>query len=302
MRGRVSILFVLVAAILWGTTGTAQALAPAGVHPISFGAMRLAIGGLTLFVFIWIQGNISFHNWPKKLLFLAVICMTLYQPFFFTAVSMTGIAVGTVIGIGSAPITAGLLEWIVQKKRPTKQWGIATSVAIIGCLLLFIQKDAVSLNMTGVVCAFAAGTSFAGYTLVSKQLIKSHSPNAVVAVVFTLSGMCLLPSLFLFDLTWFLEVNGFVSSLYIGVIATAFAYLLFAKGLMNVSGSTAVTLTLAEPMTAALLGVFLIGETLNWISWIGVFCIFIAIIIISMKPKKLKNDGDVPVTIRKVGG
>ncbi|HFQ93738.1 MAG TPA: hypothetical protein ENK32_06995, partial [Anaerolineae bacterium] len=41
--------FVLAAAVLWGTTGTAQAFAPAGAHPLSVGAMRLLVGGVALF-------------------------------------------------------------------------------------------------------------------------------------------------------------------------------------------------------------------------------------------------------------
>lgn len=40
--------FILAAAMLWGTTGTAQALAPAGVNPLALGALRVAIGGIAL--------------------------------------------------------------------------------------------------------------------------------------------------------------------------------------------------------------------------------------------------------------
>lgn len=41
--------WVLAAAVLWGTTGTAQALAPTGASPLAVAAMRLAIGGAALF-------------------------------------------------------------------------------------------------------------------------------------------------------------------------------------------------------------------------------------------------------------
>ena len=40
--------FVLGAALLWGTAGTAQAFAPAGYDPKVIGALRLLIGGFAL--------------------------------------------------------------------------------------------------------------------------------------------------------------------------------------------------------------------------------------------------------------
>ncbi|MGX2961147.1 EamA family transporter [Peribacillus sp. JNUCC 23] len=54
-------------------------------------------------------------------------------------------------------------------------------------------------------------------------------------------------------------------SLHLGIITTGIAYFLFAKGLISIPSSTAVTLSLAEPLTAALLGV-LVNEQLSFTS------------------------------------
>ena len=45
MKGKLPPFLILLAAILWGTTGTTQALAPDTAHPIAIGATRLAVGG-----------------------------------------------------------------------------------------------------------------------------------------------------------------------------------------------------------------------------------------------------------------
>jgi DME family drug/metabolite transporter len=50
---------VLTAAVLWGTTGTAQAFAPIGVQPVVVGAVRLAIGGLALLLFAVRHGRLT---------------------------------------------------------------------------------------------------------------------------------------------------------------------------------------------------------------------------------------------------
>ncbi|MGX2961160.1 hypothetical protein JNUCC23_18035 [Peribacillus sp. JNUCC 23] len=57
-----------------------------------------------------------------KAIILASLNMAFYQPLFFSAVTITGVAIGTVIAIGSAPIFSGVLEWMVLKKSPSKGW------------------------------------------------------------------------------------------------------------------------------------------------------------------------------------
>lgn len=280
-----SILLVLLAAVLWGTTGTAQSFAPEGTHPVAFGAFRLCIGGAALLLFSMLQKNFSLSGWPLQSLIAAALCMAFYQPFFFSAVLMTGVAVGTVTAIGSAPVIAGLLEWILYKRIPARKWWIATITAITGCVLLFANPEAITVDPIGMLLALGAGTAFATYTIVSKELLHTHPPDTVTAVVFTLAAIILAPALLFFDLSWIATPAGIGTGLYIGIIATAFAYLLFARGLTGIKSSTAVTLSLAEPMTAALLGVMLVGETLSLLSWTGVLLLMMSIVILSFKRK-----------------
>ncbi|KIL49235.1 EamA family transporter [Jeotgalibacillus soli] len=291
LRSKYPLFPILFAAILWGTTGTAHAFAPPSAHPISFGAMRLAFGGTTLLLFVLLQGKLVRGNWSIKHVVLAALSMALYQPFFFSAVSVTGIAVGTVVAIGSAPIVAGIMEWMINRRKPSLNWWVATLIAIVGCFMLFANQNSVVVDPLGILLALGAGLSFASYTIISKELLHTQSPDTVVAVVFTVSALFLAPLLFIFDLSWLFEFEGLAMSLYLGVFATAVAYLLFAKGLVKIPASTAVTLSLAEPLTAALLGVFLVGESLSLLAWGGVGLLFLAIIVLSVTPKnKLTKD------------
>ncbi len=277
MQEKLSPFLILFAAMLWGTTGTAQAFAPESAHPIAIGAMRLAVGGMSLLVVALLLGQLRLKQWPVRPTILAALCMAFYQPLFFSAVHMTGVAVGTVIAIGSAPVLSGVLEWIVWRKRPIRVWWYATLLSILGCLMLFINKESISVNPYGILMALGAGLMFAGYTTVSEKLVRGNSSLAVVAVVFTLSAIFLTPLLFIFDTSWVLELSGAVVSLHLGLIATGAAYLLFAGGLRYVPSSTAVTLSLAEPLTASLLGVFLVGELLDMTSWAGIALLIIGI-------------------------
>ena len=286
LKGNLPPFLILIAAILWGTTGTAQALAPETAHPIAIGATRLAVGGLFLLFFVLITGKLHISNWPIKTTLLASLSMALYQPFFFSAVTITGVAIGTVVAIGSAPILSGLIEWIYYKRRPSTVWWYSTFLAIVGCLMLFMNKESVYVDPFGIVMALGAGLAFASYTIVSRDLVGRFSSVSVVAVVFTLSAIYLVPFLFIFDMSWITNIRGISVSLHLGIVATGIAYLLFAKGLTQVASSTAVTLALAEPLTAALLGVFIVGETLNTTSWIGIFLLMLGIGILIWGSKK----------------
>lgn len=276
---------VLLAAILWGTTGTTQALAPENAHPIAIGAMRLAVGGLFLTLIIVLIGKFNFKNWPIKTTIWAALSMALYQPLFFSAVSITGVAIGTVIAIGSAPILSGLIEWLYLKVRPPKVWWYSTFLSILGCLMLFGLRDTGNVDPIGILMALGAGLSFAIYTLISRKMVGNHSSLSVVAVVFTLSAILLSPLLFMFDMSWVASVRGVSVSLQLGIMATGVAYLLFAKGLTQISSSTAVTLALAEPLTAALLGVLIVGEELSSTSWGGIFLLLLGISLLIWSPK-----------------
>ncbi len=64
------------------------------------------------------------------------------------------------------------------------------------------------------------------------------------------------------------------------------SYLLFLSGLQKISSSSAVTLSLAEPLTAAILGVFLIGEHLSIVSWLGVAMLLGGIVVLTLGGRK----------------
>jgi drug/metabolite transporter, DME family len=290
LEGKRAPFLILLAAMLWGTTGTTQAFAPEGAHPIAIGAARLAVGGIFLASIVLITGKISLKKWPVKETIAASLCMAMYQPLFFSAVLSAGVAIGTVVAIGSAPILAGLLEGVYFKRQLPAVWWFSTILSVAGCLMLFVHQDNVHADPVGIMMALGAGLSFACYTLVSRRLVENHSSLSVVAVIFTLSALCLSPLMLMYDMSWIASFRGMGVSLQLGIMATGIAYLLFAKGLLHLPSSTAVTLALAEPLTAALLGVFLLGEYLSVTSWMGVLLLMLGIGILIWPHKRMGSE------------
>jgi len=264
-------LFILGAAILFGTAGTAGAFAPEGMGPAFIGALRLAIGGPTLLAIAAVthrQQSLT-GGLPLGMTLLAVAGVCLFQVCFFAAVIRTGVAVGTLVAIGSAPVAAGLLEAIIYKEPVTPRWVAAACLAIGGCGLLVTAGNEITLDSGGMLLAAGSGLGYALYQVASKRLVKERSPVKVMAVVLCAGAILLAPCLATPDVFLLVSLRGLATALFLGVVATAVAYALFARGLITVPVSRAAVLGLMEPLTASLLGVFFLGEYLTAPAWIG---------------------------------
>ena len=283
---RVAYVLVLLGAVLWGTTGTAQTFMPQTIHPLVVGASRLAVGGFTLLIILLVMRKIQLRNWPWKATIYAAISMAVFQYLFFSSVRLTGVAIGTVVTIGSAPVFSGLIEWIIVKRRPTRVWLSATVLAIIGCALLFLNKEGIVVNPIGVAMSLGAGSLFAVYALVNKEVLDHVPAVPAVAVIFSMSAVMLFPFLFLFETEGLLTGRGIGVVAYLGIATTSIAYILFSTGLKHIPSSSAVTLSLAEPLTAALLSVIVVGEQLAGTSWAGIAMLLGGILVLTLGGRK----------------
>jgi DME family drug/metabolite transporter len=193
-----------------------------------------------------------------------------YQLLFFAGVGRAGVAIGTVVAIGSAPAFAGALGWAAARERPGRRWAAATAVAVLGAALLIAASAGGGGGALGIAYCLGAGASYAAYAVASKRLmVAGHPSAAVMAVAFAGGAVLLLPVLVGRDVGWLADGRGVVIALHLGVATTVVAYLLFGIGLGRLPVAVAATLSLAEPLTASLLGVLLLGERLRAPQWAG---------------------------------
>jgi drug/metabolite transporter, DME family len=96
---------------------------------------------------------------------------------------------------------------------------------------------------------------------------EGYSGSAVLASSFTLGAVVLLP--FVFMSFWWLTPGGIALTLWLGLITTTVAYLLFGVGLRHLQPGHIATLTLLEPAVATVLGVVVLAEPISAAGWIG---------------------------------
>ena len=272
---------VLIAAVLFGTTGTAQALGPEA-SPIAVGAARIAVGGLLLALFARGAGG---RGWNAGAVWALAGGIVGYQLCFFAAVADTGVAIGTVVALGSAPTLAGLLGYVVTGARLTRRWAASTALATAGVLLLVGGGAEATVSGPGVLLALGAGASYAVYTVASKRLLEDgHPPESVMARGFGLAALALLPVLALGETGWLAAPDGLALAIYLGAIPTALAYVLFARGLRELTAGETATLTLAEPVTAALLAALVLGERPGAVAVAGAALVLAGLAVLALRP------------------
>jgi DME family drug/metabolite transporter len=76
-----------------------------------------------------------------------------------------------------------------------------------------------------------------------------------------------------------------MGALYGGVVTVALAYAAFIYGIARIGAATAVTVGLMEPLTASILGVVLLGETISAVGLIGSVLILAGLVVVSRPPK-----------------
>ncbi|WP_433521048.1 EamA family transporter [Nocardia pseudovaccinii] len=263
---------ILTAAVLWGTTGTTSSLAPAGAPAAAIGSAGLVLGGLLLFLSTGTRLRCTRGEW--WLVVVGALAVAGYPVTFYPAVARTGVAVATVIALGSAPVFAGLLAWVAGQGKPTRRWAGATAAAVAGCAVLVLGPEMTGgtapVDLFGIVLAAFGGLTYAVYSLIGGRLIAhGHSSNAVMGTMFGISGLLVLPVVLCTNTSWLRTGRGIAVALHLAVFTTFVAYRLFGYGLRHTTAQVATTLTLAEPAVAAVLGVVVVGERLPIASWCG---------------------------------
>ena len=261
----------VLAGMLLGTAGTAGALGPAGVTPIGLGVLRLGVGAVLLLVFLPVIGG-AWSSIPRLIrrptLWLMGAGAGAFQPLFFAAVERVGVGLSTLLAIGSAPVFAGLLGWLVRRDRPTLAWATATAVAI-GGLILRSWNDLDGGDALGLGMAAAAGVGVACYVVAAKvELDRGGNIVELPGVAYLLGTLMLTPLWVQEPLAWVATPSGLLLALYLGGVTMALANVLQVWGLRGLPPGPAATLMLAEPLTATVLGVALLGER---IGAVGVF-------------------------------
>lgn len=288
------VLAITVTAVLWGTTGTAATFAP-DVGPLAIGAAALGIGGL-------LQAAIALGplraarpalREHRGALLQGGAAVAVYPLAFYGSMHLAGVAIGSVVSLASAPLAAGVLRRLVDRRPLGRSWMVAAGVGILGSVLLCAARlgdatAAAAPTAAGIALGLLAGTTYALYSRVAHELMASGiGRRAAMGAVFGLGGLALMPVLLITGAPILADGRSLAVAAYMAVVPMFLGYVLFGIGLASVDAGTATTITLLEPAVATLLAVVVVGEHLGPVGWLGMVLLIgvVALLAVSSAPR-----------------
>lgn len=219
------------------------------------------------------------------------ICMAVYQSCYFGAVSFAGITVAAFISICSSPLFIAILASQYLKEKLYFKTYLALGLGMTGTALFVVNPQMnASQNPSfflGSVLALAAGFSYAIHVIIARASVRNYEPIQVVTFDFMVAALLLSPTLFFEpNLIHSLKI-GWPFLLYLGLIPTGFAYILYFVGLRHTSATVAGIAVLLEPLTATLLGALFFNEPMGLISKFGALLLLVSIIFLTIRKEAL---------------
>ena len=128
--------------------------------------------------------------------------------------------------------------------------------------------------------AVGSGFGWAVYATIGKVCIgRGLDSSACMAALFTGGALLLAPFLVLDDIGWAASAHGVALALYLGVVTVGVAYTCYGRGLRVLPAPTVITLTLAEPITAAVLASVVLHEDIDPLGWVGIALVLVALVV-----------------------
>lgn len=259
---------------------------------MAIGAVAMGGGGFlqALFAFRQItvyRSNLACH---RRYLMVGALAVAVYPLAFYGSMRLAGITIGTVVTIGSAPLLSALLEFIFDKQKLSLRWLVGAELGIIGMALLSASEqhqDSGNHTLLGLGLGLIAGFTYALYSWTARKLMLQHiGAKAAMGATFGLGAVFLLPVLLWTGAPLLASWNNFAVGLYMATVPMFLGYLCFGYGLARINASTAITITLFEPVVAALLAVFVINERLTSQGWLGIALILLCLVFITLPTKR----------------
>jgi len=258
--------------------------------PLLVGGARLIVAAPCLLAAAWLARRRPAPAAPRLAradwlaLGAAGAAMAAYQVCFFSAVTLTGVAVAALLAICSAPILIALLATLILGERLTATARLSLVLAVVGTGLLVVGPRGLEAIVgrfgASSLLALGAGLSYAVYAVGTKRLLERRAPLPVAAATFVLAALLIAPVLLAAGPVRAPLAETWPLLLYLGVVPTALAYAAFTAGLRRVPATTAGIVSLLEPLTATTLGVLVFGEALGAVGLAGALLLLGALVLL----------------------
>ncbi|MCL6516489.1 DMT family transporter [Alicyclobacillus sp.] len=292
-RGRASgIAMVLVAATLWGVSGTAaqQLFQSQGFTPAWLVTVRMTISGVLLLLGTLAFGRSTdvFRIWRDgagrvQIVVFALAGLAAVQYTYFAAIQTGNAATATFLQY-LGPVLVVLYEALRRRRWPDRRANLATLLAVLGTFLLVTGGSAgrLSVSPAAIVWGLLSAVALAFYTVYPGPLMARWGSGPVVGWGMTLGGLACATLRAPWDVAgqhWSVGAGLLVVFVVIG--GTLIPFYLYLASQRHLSAAETSLLACAEPLSAAVAAVVWLHTHLGLGELLGGLCIVGTVIVLS---------------------
>ncbi len=210
------------------------------------------------------------------------IGLAIYQTAYFAGCAWAGVAVATVVTLGSGPVLIALGARVVLAERLGRAGVVTVAVALLGLVALVGAGDdgQAPHRLAGIGWALLSALGYAVVTLLARARAGRDGGSAQSMLPALLVGSVVLLPFALLDGVWPVggqQVRDWALLGYLATVPTVAAYRMFFAALVHVRATTAAVVALLEAVVAALLALWLLGEHLDPTAWAGMTLLLLSV-------------------------
>jgi len=225
---------------------------------------------------------------PKNIynLILAGTSLGTTSVFYYLCVKYIDVSIAIVLLMQTVWMGV-LLEWILDKKVPSKQKVIAVFIVLTGTLLATnILFNAVEINLTGIFWGILAATSFTT-TMFTANKVALNVSSAQRSLFMLLGGAIVVLIFSLYTQNRPFNFAIFVKyGMFLALFGTIIPPLLLNAGFPKTGIGLGSIVSSIELPISVLMAYFLLNETVVFSQWIGILLILTAIAIMNINFNK----------------
>lgn len=270
------ILTTALAPALWGTTYlTTTALLPDD-RPLLSATVRALPAGLVLLL---LCRRLPVGEWWWKSWVLGILNIGGFFFLLFVAAYRLPGGVAAVIG-GVQPLLVIFLASRYLNEKLSLRMVLAGAAGLFGVSLIVLQAQA-RLDFVGLLAAFGATGCMAVGIVLTKKWGQPAPALTTTAWQLITGGVTLLVVMLAVEglPTVPLTTGNLIGYTYLSLVGTAFAYVVWFRGLARLPAGTTAFLGLLSPVVAIVLGGLLAGEVLSIMQFTGIVIVFAAVIV-----------------------
>ena len=273
------LLLTALAPIVWGSTYlvTVSMLPPS--LPLTAAVLRALPAGLLLLLVV---RRLPRGSWWWKALVLGGLNIGVFFALLFIAAYRLPGGVAATVGAVQPLIVAGLATWVLKDRLSLKV--VLSGVTGAAGVALLVLSSQARLDAVGVLAALGGAVSMAAGVVLAKKWGKAEKPLTMTAWQLLAGGLLLIPLMLVVEgPTPALSATNLGGYLYLSIIGTAVAYVLWFRGIQRLPVTAPSFLGLLSPVVAALLGWLVLGEQLSLLQGVGGLLVLGSILAVNVR-------------------